>query len=53
MVTGDHPLTARAIGLALDLPEEAIHARFTPADKLRLVESLQAEREVVAVTGTA
>ena len=51
MVTGDHPLTARAIGLALDLPEEAIHARFTPADKLRLVESLQAEREVVAVTG--
>jgi Ca2+-transporting ATPase len=51
MVTGDHPLTARAIGRVLDLPEDAIHARVTPAEKLRLVESLQAEREVVAVTG--
>ena len=51
MVTGDHPITARAIGRALDLPEEAIHARVTPAEKLRLVESLQAEGEVVAVTG--
>ena len=51
MVTGDHPITARAIGRALDLPEEAIHARVTPAEKLQLVESLQAEGEVVAVTG--
>jgi Ca2+-transporting ATPase len=51
MVTGDHPVTARAIGRMLDLPEEAIHARVTPAEKLRLVESLQAEQEVVAVTG--
>jgi len=51
MVTGDHPVTARAIGRMLDLPEEAIHARVTPAEKLRLVESLQAEGEVVAVTG--
>jgi len=51
MVTGDHLLTALAIGRALDLPEEAIHARFTPAEKLHLVESLQAEREVVALTG--
>jgi Ca2+-transporting ATPase len=51
MVTGDHPITARAIGRALDLPDGAIHARVTPADKLRLVESLQAEGEVVAVTG--
>jgi len=51
MMTGDHPLTAGAIGHALGLPEEAIHARVTPAEKLRLVESLQAEHEVVAVTG--
>ena len=51
MVTGDHPVTARAIGRALDLPEESIHARVTPAEKLRLVEALQAQREVVAVTG--
>jgi len=51
MVTGDHPVTAAAIGRALDLPERAIHARVTPAEKLRLVESLQADGEVVALTG--
>jgi Ca2+-transporting ATPase len=51
MITGDHPLTAGAIGRSLGLPEAAIHARVTPAEKLRLVESLQREREVVAVTG--
>jgi Ca2+-transporting ATPase len=51
MLTGDHHLTARAIGRALDLPDEAIHARVTPAEKLRLVERLQGEGEVVAVTG--
>jgi Ca2+-transporting ATPase len=51
MITGDHPVTARAIGRMLDLPEEATHARVTPAEKLRLVESLQSQREVVAVTG--
>jgi Ca2+-transporting ATPase len=51
MLTGDHPVTARAIGRELDLPEEAIHARITPADKIRLVEQLQGEGEVLAVTG--
>jgi P-type Ca2+ transporter type 2C len=51
MLTGDHPVTARAIGRALGLPEEAVHPRVTPADKLRLVESLQQAGEVVAVTG--
>jgi P-type Ca2+ transporter type 2C len=51
MLTGDHPVTARAIGGALGLPDDAIHARITPADKLHLVEQRQAEGEVVAVTG--
>ena len=51
MLTGDHPVTARALGRALGLPEEAIHARITPAEKLALVERLQGEGEVVAVTG--
>jgi P-type Ca2+ transporter type 2C len=51
MVTGDHPATARTIGHALGLPEEAILARATPNDKLMLVEELQAGGDVVAVTG--
>ena len=51
MLTGDHPATARTIGHALGLDDEAIVARATPADKLRLVEALQRRGDVVAVTG--
>jgi Ca2+-transporting ATPase len=51
MLTGDHALTAGAIGRELGLEPDEVHARFTPADKLVLVEQLQAAGEVVAVTG--
>ena len=51
MLTGDHPATARTIGHALGLDDDAIVARATPADKLALVEELQRGGEVVAVTG--
>ncbi|HET7856024.1 MAG TPA: cation-transporting P-type ATPase, partial [Gaiellaceae bacterium] len=51
MLTGDHPLTAKAIAQALGLPAENVHARITPADKLRIVQELQKSGEVVAVTG--
>jgi Ca2+-transporting ATPase len=51
MVTGDHPATARTIGRELGLGDEAILARATPRDKLELVERLQREGHVVAVTG--
>ncbi len=51
MLTGDHPATARTIGRAIGLSDEAIHARATPADKLALVTQLQQAGEVVAVTG--
>jgi magnesium-transporting ATPase (P-type) len=75
MITGDHPLTARAIaqhiGLSTDgrvltgpeldtLSDEALrdvaeqvslYARTTPEHKLRLVKTLQASGERVAVTG--
>jgi Ca2+-transporting ATPase len=51
MITGDHPATARTIGHALGLPESAVLARATPADKLALVEQLQQSGAVVAVTG--
>ena len=51
MLTGDHPATARTIGRAIGLDDDAILARATPADKLALVEELQARGEIVAVTG--
>jgi Ca2+-transporting ATPase len=51
ILTGDHPATAHAIASALDLEPQHVHARVTPADKLGIVERLQAEGEVVAVTG--
>ncbi len=79
MITGDHALTAAAIGQQLGLnsgggpkPEvltgaemaklsdtelidrverTAIFARVSPEQKLRLVEALQARRQIVAMTG--
>jgi P-type Ca2+ transporter type 2C len=51
MLTGDHPATARMIGRALGLDEQAVIARATPAEKLALVTELQDHGEVVAVTG--
>ena len=51
ILTGDHPRTASAIGRALGLPPQAVFARVTPEDKLRLVEQLQHSGEIVAVTG--
>lgn len=69
MITGDHPLTARAIvhelGLRAkqgEIKEEkdldnivldgvTVFARMTPQDKLRIVDRLKADGEVVAMTG--
>ena len=51
MITGDHSATALAIARQLGLPAEAVHARATPEDKLRLVRALQAGGAVVAMTG--
>jgi Ca2+-transporting ATPase len=75
MITGDHPVTARAIaaqagldaagtvitGTELATMDEAelrqristatVFARVLPEQKLRIVEALQAEGEIVAMTG--
>jgi Ca2+-transporting ATPase len=75
MITGDHPLTARAVAervglngkarmltgpdldaladdaLAEIVREVSIYARTTPEHKLRIVQALRADGELVAVTG--
>ncbi|GAA1331612.1 HAD-IC family P-type ATPase [Saccharothrix algeriensis] len=51
MITGDHRATARAIADHFDLAEDAVHARVSPEEKLRLVKELQARGQVVAMTG--
>jgi Ca2+-transporting ATPase len=51
MLTGDQRSTAEAVGRELGLVSEAIRSRVSPEDKLALVASLQAEGEIVAMTG--
>jgi Ca2+-transporting ATPase len=57
MITGDHPLTARVIAQELGIiragksPDELVHARATPEDKLRIVRAWKARGAVVAMTG--
>ncbi|MBI3455303.1 MAG: cation-transporting P-type ATPase [Candidatus Rokubacteria bacterium] len=51
MLTGDQRVTAEAVGRALGLPPGAIRSRISPEGKLELIQSLQAEGEVVAMTG--
>ncbi|MDI3509871.1 MAG: P-type Cu+ transporter [Betaproteobacteria bacterium] len=49
MATGDGQTTAHAVGQRLGIDE--VHGEVQPADKLRLVERLQAEGRVVAMAG--
>ena len=51
VMTGDNLLTAQAIGKELGLLPDEVHARMTPADKLRMVRDLVAAGEVVAMSG--
>ncbi len=57
MITGDQPLTARAIARELGLVapgesiDERVHARATPEDKLKIVREWKARGEIVAMTG--
>ncbi|GAB3183569.1 heavy metal translocating P-type ATPase [Hydrogenophaga aquatica] len=49
MATGDGVTTAKAVGVHLGIDE--VHGEVKPADKLALVERLQAEGRVVAMAG--
>jgi Cu+-exporting ATPase len=49
MATGDGLTTARAVGQQLGIDE--VHGEVKPADKLKLVEKLQAEGRIVAMAG--
>jgi Ca2+-transporting ATPase len=75
MITGDHPLTARAVAgelgllgggrvvtgseleamgeeeLAREVARTGVYARVSPAHKLRVVEALQGQGRIVAMTG--
>jgi Ca2+-transporting ATPase len=57
MITGDHPVTARAIAHEMGIiasPDESqplVHARATPEDKIRIVREWKARGAVVAMTG--
>ena len=49
MITGDQKLTAEAI--ARDLGVDGVHSRVSPEEKLRIIERLQAQGEIVAMLG--
>ncbi|WP_437817765.1 cation-translocating P-type ATPase [Sorangium sp. So ce1078] len=51
MLTGDQERTARAIGVELGIPPDAVHSRVTPEAKLEIVRALQQRGEIVAMTG--
>jgi len=57
MITGDHPVTARAIARELGIlsdpnaPHDVVHARATPEDKIRIVREWKTRGAVVAMTG--
>lgn len=56
MITGDHPITAKAIGRELgiitgDDSDHLVHARATAEDKIKIIRYWKDKGELVAMTG--
>ncbi|HXU88244.1 MAG TPA: cation-transporting P-type ATPase [Methylomirabilota bacterium] len=51
MLTGDQRQTAEAVGRQLGLSADAVRSRVSPEQKFALIEQLQREGHVVAMTG--
>jgi Ca2+-transporting ATPase len=51
MLTGDQRVTAEAVGRRLGLSADAVRSRVSPEEKFALIERLQGEGHVVAMTG--
>jgi Ca2+-transporting ATPase len=51
MITGDQRATAEAVGRSLGLAPDALRSRVSPDQKLALIEELQGQGEIVAMTG--
>lgn len=49
MITGDHPLTARAVADELGIDD--VHANVLPAGKVEYLRSMQKEKQIVAYVG--